>query len=68
MCIRDSGSTEEYLREHGFGVIHGGTNSLRFTPPFTITSEESDLILAGVRDALVNGPRLTLEAAKAEAA
>ncbi len=63
-----TGSTEEYLREHGFGVIHGGTNSLRFTPPFTITSEESDLILAGVRDALVNGPRLTLEAAKAEAA
>ncbi|MBP7624623.1 MAG: aminotransferase class III-fold pyridoxal phosphate-dependent enzyme [Xanthomonadales bacterium] len=63
-----TGSTEEYLRERGFGVIHGGTNSLRFTPPFTITSEEVDLIVAGVRDALVNGPRLAVETPKAEAA
>lgn len=53
-----TGSTEEYLREHGYGVIHGGTNSLRFTPPFTITGEEVDLIIAGVRDALLNGPRI----------
>ena len=63
-----TGSTEEYLRERGFGVIHGGTNSLRFTPPFTITSDEVDLIVAGVRDALVNGPRLAVETPKAEAA
>ncbi|HEY4554853.1 MAG TPA: aminotransferase class III-fold pyridoxal phosphate-dependent enzyme, partial [Lysobacter sp.] len=33
-------STEEWLRERGIGVIHGGTNSLRFTPTFTITSDE----------------------------
>jgi acetylornithine/succinyldiaminopimelate/putrescine aminotransferase len=63
-----AGSTEEYMREHGYGVIHGGTNSLRFTPPFTITSEEVDLIIDGVRDALRNGPRIVAEAPKAVAA
>ncbi|MBK7145781.1 MAG: aminotransferase class III-fold pyridoxal phosphate-dependent enzyme [Xanthomonadales bacterium] len=63
-----TGSTEEYLREHGYGVIHGGTNSLRFTPPFTITGDEVDLIIAGVRDALLNGPRIAVEAPKAVAA
>jgi acetylornithine/succinyldiaminopimelate/putrescine aminotransferase len=52
-----AGSTEEYLRWRGLGVIHGGTNSLRFTPPFTMTCAEIDLIVEGVRDALVNGPR-----------
>ncbi|HWT15654.1 MAG TPA: aminotransferase class III-fold pyridoxal phosphate-dependent enzyme [Patescibacteria group bacterium] len=63
-----TGSTEEYLREHGYGVIHGGTNSLRFTPPFTITGDEVDLIIAGVRDALLNGPRIAIETPKAAAA
>src|SRR5690606_16885682 len=29
-----AGSTEEWLRERGLGVIHGGENSLRFTPRF----------------------------------
>ncbi len=53
-----AGSTEEYLREHGLGVIHGGVNSLRFTPHFAITSAEVDLIIAGVREALLQGPRL----------
>lgn len=53
-----AGSTEEYLREHGLGVIHGGVNSLRFTPHFAITSAEVDLIVAGVREALLQGPRL----------
>ena len=52
-----AGSTEEYLREHGLGVIHGGTNSLRFTPHFAITSDEVDLMIAHVRHALLNGPR-----------
>jgi len=51
------GSTEEYLREHGLGVIHGGINSLRFTPNFTITSAEVDLVIDRVRQALLNGPR-----------
>ncbi|MFV1958490.1 MAG: aminotransferase class III-fold pyridoxal phosphate-dependent enzyme, partial [Planctomycetota bacterium] len=46
------GSTEEYLRERGLGVIHGGPNSLRFTPHFAVTSEEIGLIVDGVRDAL----------------
>ena len=51
------GSTEEYLREQGIGVIHGGANSLRFTPHFAITSDEVDLVVAHVRDALLHGPR-----------
>jgi acetylornithine/succinyldiaminopimelate/putrescine aminotransferase len=51
------GSTEEYLRERGLGVIHGGVNSLRFTPHFAIQSDEIDLVVAAVRDALLNGPR-----------
>jgi len=50
-------STEEYLREHGVGVIHGGVNSLRFTPHFNVTSAEVDLIVAHVRTALLEGPR-----------
>ena len=51
------GSTEEWLREHGFGVIHGGANSLRFTPHFAVGSEEIDLMVSMVRRALVEGPR-----------
>jgi acetylornithine/succinyldiaminopimelate/putrescine aminotransferase len=52
-----AGSTEEWLREHGIGVIHGGANSLRFTPTFTITSEEIDLLVTMVGRALQEGPR-----------
>lgn len=52
-----AGSTEEYLRERGIGVIHGGVNSLRFTPHFAIGADEVDLVVASVRDALLNGPR-----------
>jgi acetylornithine/succinyldiaminopimelate/putrescine aminotransferase len=52
-----AGSTEEYLRERGLGVIHGGINSLRFTPHFGITSDEVDLMLSHVRQALLHGPR-----------
>lgn len=51
------GSTEEHLRERGLGVIHGGVNSLRFTPHFGIGSDELDLIVAQVRSALLEGPR-----------
>ncbi len=51
------GSTEEYMREHGIGVIHGGANSLRFTPHFNVTSAEVDLIVGHVRKALLEGPR-----------
>ena len=49
-------STEEYMRIHGINVIHGGKNALRYTPPFDITSEEVDLIIAATREAIVNGP------------
>jgi 4-aminobutyrate aminotransferase-like enzyme len=59
-----TGSTEEYMRERGFGVIHGGVNSLRFTPTFFVTDAEVDLIIDAVRDAVLNGPRK----AQAEAA
>src|ERR1700722_2695781 len=52
-----AGSTEEWMRERGVGVIHGGTNSLRFTPHFGITGEEVDLVIDGVRQALLHGPR-----------
>jgi len=56
------GSTEEYMRLNGFGVIHGGVNSLRFTPTFDITSEELELVVEGVRQALLHGPRLSVAA------
>lgn len=52
-----AGSTEEFMRERGIGVIHGGTNSLRFTPHFAITSDELELLVANVRFALLHGPR-----------
>ena len=51
------GALEEYMRVNGIGVIHGGVNSLRFTPHFEITSEEIDLIVAQIKDAFKNGPR-----------
>ncbi len=53
-------SIEEYLREHGIAVIHGGVNSLRFTPHFLITSAEIDLMVNGLKDALLHGPRKKL--------
>ena len=60
-----AGSTEEYMREHGVGVIHGGTNSLRFTPHFGIGSDEVELMIEAVRHALTAGPRKAVDAAKA---
>jgi acetylornithine/succinyldiaminopimelate/putrescine aminotransferase len=56
-------STEEWLREHGIGVIHGGVNSLRFTPTFNITSDEIDLMVGMVARALKEGPRAQQAAA-----
>ncbi len=50
-------SIEEYLRTKGFGVIHGGKNALRYTPHFAVTSEELELIVDAIRDAVLNGPR-----------
>lgn len=51
-----AGSTEEYLRTQGLGVIHGGARSLRFTPSFLMTSREVSLVVDLVADALRNGP------------
>ncbi len=51
-------STEDYLRRHGLGVIHGGARSLRYTPVFALSKKEVGLILQLTRDALINGPRL----------
>jgi acetylornithine/succinyldiaminopimelate/putrescine aminotransferase len=44
------------MRMKGVSVIHGGENSLRYTPHFNITSEEVDLMIDATRDALLNGP------------
>ncbi len=52
-----AGSTEEWLRERGIGVIHGGANSLRFTPRFETRSDELELLVAMVGKALREGPR-----------
>ncbi|MGH8153777.1 MAG: aminotransferase class III-fold pyridoxal phosphate-dependent enzyme [Rhodanobacteraceae bacterium] len=59
-----AGSTEEYMREHGVNVIHGGANSLRFTPHFAINEAEVDLLVAHVRQALLHGPRKSAEEAE----
>lgn len=45
-------SIEESLRRHGLGVIHGGDNSLRFTPHFGVTEDELDLLVSLVRQAV----------------
>jgi acetylornithine/succinyldiaminopimelate/putrescine aminotransferase len=52
-----AGSSEEWLRERGLGVIHGGENSLRFTPRFEAGEDEIELVVAMVRRALLEGPR-----------
>jgi acetylornithine/succinyldiaminopimelate/putrescine aminotransferase len=58
-----TGSTEEWLREHGLGVIHGGENSLRFTPHFAMGAQELDLLVSLVKRALLEGPRVAQPAA-----
>jgi acetylornithine/succinyldiaminopimelate/putrescine aminotransferase len=58
-----AGSTEEWMREHGIGVIHGGENSLRFTPHFAVTEDELKLVVATVKRALLEGPRQQVDAA-----
>ncbi|MBW8849433.1 MAG: aminotransferase class III-fold pyridoxal phosphate-dependent enzyme [Xanthomonadales bacterium] len=56
-------STEEWMREHGIGVIHGGENSLRFTPHFAMREDELDLLVEMIKRALLEGPRATQAAA-----
>lgn len=62
-----SDSIEEYMRFNGISVIHGGENSLRFTPHFAMTSEEVDLLVEATRQAILNGP-VKLSADEAAAA
>ena len=50
-------SSEEYMRIHGVNVVHGGTNALRYTPGFTLTSAEVDLMVDATRQALLHGPQ-----------
>lgn len=58
-----TGSTEEWLRQQGLNVIHGGANSLRFTPHFAMDAEELDLLVGMVGKALREGPRISQAAA-----
>lgn len=51
-------SIEDWLRRHGLGVIHGGKNSLRYTPWFLMAEAEIDLVVALTRRALTEGPTL----------
>jgi acetylornithine/succinyldiaminopimelate/putrescine aminotransferase len=60
-----SGSTEEWLRRHGVNVIHGGENSLRFTPHFAIDSDELQLLVGLIGRALREGPRREVAATTA---
>ncbi len=62
-----SDSIEEFMRYKGLNVIHGGENSLRFTPNFDMSREEVELIIDATRHALLNGPAKT-SVEKAEAA
>ncbi|MCL1552259.1 aminotransferase class III-fold pyridoxal phosphate-dependent enzyme [Xanthomonas nasturtii] len=52
-----AGSTEEWLRHRGVNVIHGGENSLRFTPHFAMDEDELDLLVGLIARALKEGPR-----------
>ncbi len=45
-------SIEEKMREKGVNLIHGGKNSLRFTPYFGITSAEIDMMVKVLEDSL----------------
>lgn len=47
-------SIEDTLRKLGVGIIHGGKNSLRFTPHFNLSSAEIELIISMLRQALLN--------------
>ena len=60
-----AGGLEEYLRTQGCGVIHGSANSLRYTPPFDVTSEQIDLLVSVLRDAIAHAPHGSKEADEA---
>lgn len=43
---------ECFLRKNGIHMIHGGKNGIRFTPHFSITSQQIDLIVDTVKKGL----------------
>ena len=47
-----AGSVEDAMRRAGVSVIHGGRNSLRFTPRFGITPNEMELVVSCLREQL----------------
>lgn len=49
---------ETVARTLGLGIIHGGTNAIRFTPHLKITKEECDLIAALLEQAIAEYGRL----------
>lgn len=50
--VLGEGGFEEFLRVNGVEMIHGGECGLRFTPSFSITSAEIDLIVSVIRRGL----------------
>ena len=48
---------EAWLRKKGLGVIHGGTNSLRFTPAFGVNNDQLNLVVDLVKEAIETAPR-----------
>jgi 4-aminobutyrate aminotransferase-like enzyme len=50
--VTGDGGFEQYLRQHGIEMIHGGDTGLRFTPPFDITRDEVALIVSVVHQGL----------------
>jgi len=45
---------EQRLRRTGVNVIHGGKNSLRYTPWFLISSDEIDLVIRKSRETILS--------------
>jgi acetylornithine/succinyldiaminopimelate/putrescine aminotransferase len=60
------GSVEEEMRRNGVGVIHGGANSVRYTPHFAVTSAETDLIVEATRAAVLARMTVTRRTCVAE--
>ncbi|MCB0335812.1 MAG: aminotransferase class III-fold pyridoxal phosphate-dependent enzyme, partial [Bdellovibrionales bacterium] len=50
--VTGPGNIEQLIRTKGVNVVHGGKNALRFTPSFKISSQEIDLMIEVVREAL----------------
>jgi acetylornithine/succinyldiaminopimelate/putrescine aminotransferase len=50
MSERGIQGVEERCRHRGLGVIHGGKNALRFTPPFDVRDEEVELLIGELRE------------------